>query len=111
MVDPVVEAAPLQRIVEVAGAVGRDDDDGWDVGLERADLGDRHRPLGEQLQEQGLELVVGPVELVDQEQPRARTLRGRYGLEQRAAHERSEEHTSELQSLMRKPYAVFFLEK
>src|SRR3546814_5099308 len=28
-----------------------------------------------------------------------------------AAEERSEEHTSELQSLMRKPYAVFCLEK
>src|SRR3546814_1878602 len=32
-------------------------------------------------------------------------------LEQRPAHERSEEHTSELQSLMRISYAVFCLKK
>ena len=41
VLDPVVEAAPLERVVELAGAVGGEDDDGRDRGLHGAELRDR----------------------------------------------------------------------
>ena len=40
------------------------------IGRDRAELGDRHRRLGEQLEEERLELVVGAVDLVDQQHHR-----------------------------------------
>ena len=43
VVDPVVEAAPLERVVDLAGAVGREDDPRRPLGPDRADL--RHRDL------------------------------------------------------------------
>ena len=67
MVDPVIEAAPLQRVVELAGAVRRDDHGRRRQGADPADLGDRHRELRKDLQEEGLELVVGSVELIDEQ--------------------------------------------
>ena len=67
-----VEAAPLDRIVQVARAVGREHDDRRVRGGDRADLGDRHARLGEQLEQERLEVVVGAVDLVDQEHGRPR---------------------------------------
>jgi hypothetical protein len=83
VLDPVVEAAPLERLVQVARPVGRDDHDRRLLGLDHADLGDRDLELGEELEQEGLELVVGAIELVDQQHrpgPRQR-------LEQRPAQE------------------------
>src|SRR3546814_3381083 len=40
-----------------------------------------------------------------------RDVRGGHGVQYRIRHQRSEEHTSELQSLMRISYAVFCLKK
>src|SRR5690606_9924311 len=37
------------------------------VGGDRADLGDGHLEIGQQLEEEGLELLIGPIQLVDQE--------------------------------------------
>ena len=39
---------------------------------DRPDLGDRHGRLGEQLEQERLEVVVGAVELVDQQDRRTR---------------------------------------
>ena len=65
-----VEAAALQRVVDLAGAVGGDDDDGRRGGADRAELGDRHLVVGEDLEQVGLEGLVGAVEFVDQQHRR-----------------------------------------
>ena len=70
VVDPVVEAAALQGVVQLAGPVGGDHDERSASGGDRAELGNRHLEVGEQLQQKGLELVVSPVELVDQQDQR-----------------------------------------
>ena len=67
VIDPVVEAPALQRVVQLAGPVRRDHDGRRRERLDLADLGDRDRELREDLQQEGLELVVGPVELVDEQ--------------------------------------------
>ena len=73
VVDPVVEAAALERVMKLARAVGRQDDDRRRLGGHGADLGDRDGAVGEHLQQEGLELLVGPVELVhEQHRTRAR---------------------------------------
>ena len=90
--DPVVEATALERVVHVAGAVRRDDHErrapsAWNV----PELRDRHRVVGEDLEQERLELVVGAVDLVDQ-QHRRRHRAERVGLvgdraQQRPLHE------------------------
>ncbi len=70
--DPVVEAAALQRIVQLAGAVGREHHDRTARSLDRADLGNRDLEIREELQEKGLELVVGAIDLVDKQHGVAR---------------------------------------
>src|SRR5688572_27881824 len=66
-VDPVVEAAPLQRVMELAGPVGRDDDGGRLRGGDRPELRHGDRVVGEHLEQEGRELVVAAVELVDEQ--------------------------------------------
>jgi hypothetical protein len=39
-------------------------------GLDRAQFGDRHLEVGQQLQQEGLELLIGAVDLVDQQHRR-----------------------------------------
>ena len=70
VLDPVVQAAPLEGVVDVAGAVGGDDDQRRLDGPEGAELGDGHRVLRQELEEEGLELVVGAVDLVDEQDRR-----------------------------------------
>ena len=72
VVDPVVQAAALDRVVQVARAVGGEHDDRRVRGADRADLGDRHAGLGQQLEQERLEVVVGAVDLVDQQHRRPR---------------------------------------
>ena len=72
VVDPVVEAAALERVVQVAGAVGGEHDDRRERGRDGADLGDGDGRLGQQLEQERLELVVGAVDLVDQQHGRPR---------------------------------------
>src|SRR5207244_1420204 len=66
-VHPVVEAAPLHRVVDLARAVGGDDHDRRLGGAQRADLGNRDLPVRQHLEQVGLEGLVGPVELVDEQ--------------------------------------------
>src|SRR6266852_1677188 len=61
VIDPVVEASPLQRVVQVAGPVRGEDDDRRIVSPPRPEFGNRNRRLGEQLEQERLELVVAPV--------------------------------------------------
>ena len=69
--DPVVEAAALERVVQLAGAVrGEDDHAAGCSARDRADLGDRHLEVGQELEQERLELVVGAVDLVDQQHRR-----------------------------------------
>jgi len=90
VVDPGVQAAALERVVDLAGAVRRDDDDRRMRGADRADLGHRELQLGEHFEQEGLEGLVGPVELVDEQH---RRLRLRERLQQRAL----EQHLARIQ--------------
>ena len=65
--DPVEEAATLERVVQLARPVGGEDDGGPPLGVDRADLGNRDLEVGENLEQERLELLVGAVDLVDQE--------------------------------------------
>ncbi len=65
--------------MEVAGAVRGQHDDRRVLRPLRAELGDRHRRLGEEFEQERLELVVGAVDLVDQQHRRPRA-----GMPQRA---------------------------
>ena len=67
VVDPVVEAAPLERVVQLAGAVGGEHHERRGRGRHRAELGERHLLGRQHLEQERLELVVGPVDLVDQQ--------------------------------------------
>src|SRR6266700_917963 len=80
--DPVVQAAALEGVVQVPGPVrGQHGDRGQGRPL-GAELGNGDRRLGQQLEQEGLELVVGPVHLVDEQHGRAGT-RVQQGGEQR----------------------------
>ena len=68
--DPVEETAPLEGVVELTRPVRRQDDDRAPVRLDRPDLRDRDLEVGEHLEEEGLELVVRAVDLVDEEDDR-----------------------------------------
>src|SRR5205823_9845868 len=70
IVHPVIEATPLQRVMDLAGTVRGDDNDRRMLRVYGADLRDRHLKVGEQLEEVGLERLVGAVELVDQQHRR-----------------------------------------
>ena len=78
-----VEAAALQRVVDLACAVAGDDHDRRLVGLDRAKLGNGDLEVGQHLQQVGLERLVRAIELVDQEHRRALRI-GLERLEQRA---------------------------
>src|SRR5207248_4910756 len=58
VVDPVVQTAALERVVNLARAVGCDDHERRLPGLDGADLGDRDLEVREQLEQEGLELLV-----------------------------------------------------
>ncbi len=67
-----VEAPAAQGVVQVPAVVGGQDHDGWARGHEGSQLRHRDRGLAEELEEQRLELVVRPVDLVDQQHRRPR---------------------------------------
>ena len=68
--DPVVEAAPLERVVDLARAVRGEHDDRRRRRAHGAHLRDRHLEVAQDLQEEGFERLVGAVDLVDQEDRR-----------------------------------------
>jgi hypothetical protein len=61
--------------VHLAGAVGREDDERRHGGANRAELWNRDLKFREQFQEVSLELLVGAVDLVDQQDGRTRSRR------------------------------------
>ncbi len=67
VVEPEVEAAPLQRLGQLARVVRGEDDDRHRRRRDLAQLGDRDLEVGEQLEQHRLELLVGLVDLVDQQ--------------------------------------------
>src|SRR5205807_3248356 len=67
VIDPEIETATLEGIVDLARPVRGDDDGRRLVGLDRADLGNRDLEVGEQLEQEGLELIIGTVDFVDEQ--------------------------------------------
>ena len=72
VVDPVVEAAALDRVVQVARAVGRQHDRPAGASPGSCPARGSSRRLGQQLEQERLEVVVGAVDLVDQQHGRPR---------------------------------------
>ncbi len=68
--DPVEEAAALERVVQLARPVRGEDHVGTLLRLDRAELGDRDLEVRQHLEQERLELLVGAVDLVDQEHDR-----------------------------------------
>src|SRR2546430_422938 len=83
IVDPQVEAASAERVGQLARAVGGEHDVRWVRGLDGPDLRDRHLPIREDLEHEGLQLFVASVDFVDEEDGRLIRLRDR--LQQRTA--------------------------
>src|SRR5262249_12356765 len=70
IVDPVINAAPLQGIVNLTGTIGSDDYDGAVFGPQCADLRDGDLKVGQQFEQKTLELFICPIQLVNQENGR-----------------------------------------
>jgi hypothetical protein len=82
-IDPEIQTAPLERIVQLSRPVRRDDHDRRNLCADRPELGDGDLKIGEELQQEALELLVGAIELVD-EQHRTPRRGAAQCLEQRA---------------------------
>src|SRR4051795_6839769 len=70
IVEPEIEAATLQRLGELAGVVRGEDDDRLGACLDHAQLRDGDLEVGEDLEQHRLELLVGLVDLIDQQDDR-----------------------------------------
>ena len=81
VVDVQEEAATLERLGQLTGVVRREEHQRDLLGRDRAQLGDRHLVVGEDLEQQRLGLDLDAVDLVDQQHDR---VLGPDGLEQRA---------------------------
>ena len=79
-----VQAAPLQRLGQLTGVVRREEHERDLRGRDRAEFGDRHLVVGEDLEQQRLGLDLDTVDLVDEEDDR---VGGGDRLEQRAGQE------------------------
>ena len=75
IVDPVVEAAPFQGVVHLPGAVRGDDHDGRLGGLDGSQFRDRDLEIAQRFQQERLERLIRPVQLVDQQDRRSALLR------------------------------------
>ena len=75
VLNPLIQAAALQRVVHLARAIGREDDQRRLGCPHRAELGNRDLEFREQLEEESFELLVGAIDLVDQQDGRTRAQR------------------------------------
>jgi enoyl-CoA hydratase/carnithine racemase len=75
VIHPMIEAAPLERIMHLAGAVRGDDDNGRRWRLDGAQFRDRGLKIGQDFEQEGLEGLVGAVQFVDQQYGRAGNIR------------------------------------
>src|SRR5579863_7436818 len=71
VVEPQVEAAALQRLGQLTAVVGREQHHRVRLRLDAAKLRDRDLEVRQQLEQHRLELLVGLVDLVDQQDDRA----------------------------------------
>ena len=67
---PVVQAAALQRVVDFPSPVGGNYNDGWVDCLVSTQLWNRDLEVTQHLQQESLELLIGPVQLVDEQDRR-----------------------------------------
>ncbi len=67
IVDKMIQAAALERIVQLANTVGRNNDNGLVLGLHRAHFRYGDLEIGKYFKQKGLELLISPVNLIDQE--------------------------------------------
>ena len=74
MADPVEEAASLERVVQLPRPVRGQDDGRPALRPHGPELGDRDLEVRQHLEQERLELVVGAVDLVDQQHDRVRAL-------------------------------------
>jgi hypothetical protein len=81
VVEPQVQAAALERLGQLARVVRGEQHDRLRAGVDAPELGDRDLEVREQLEQHRLELLVGLVDLVDEQDDR---LVGVYGRHQRA---------------------------
>src|SRR5215210_5924595 len=72
MLDVMVEATTLERVVDLSSTVGGQDGHGRPFGHDRAELGDGDGEVREDLEQERLELVVGAVYLVYEQHGRHR---------------------------------------
>ncbi|ANK72489.1 hypothetical protein FA04_07550 [Ensifer adhaerens] len=79
-----IEAAALQCVMDLAGAIGGDDDNRRFVRPDRTKFRNCHLEIGQNFQQERLEGFICPVELVDQENGRTSRIGGN-GLQNRAA--------------------------
>src|SRR3954454_18327629 len=70
VVEPEIETAALERLGQLARVVRGQQHDRPRAGLEAAELGDRDLEVREQLEQHRLELLVGLVDLVDEQHDR-----------------------------------------
>ena len=70
IIHPVIQAAPLERVVDLAGAVRGDDHDRRMRGAHRAVFRDRDLEIGEDFKQESLEGLVRAIEFVDQQDGR-----------------------------------------
>ncbi len=73
--DPVIEAAPLERVVNFAGAVRGDDDDRRLRRLHGAHFRNGDLEVRQHFEQERLERFIGAVEFVDQQHRRAGRVR------------------------------------
>src|SRR5690606_37027066 len=67
IIHPMIEAPPLQRVMDLARAVGGDDHDGWLLGFDGAKFRHRDLEIGQDFEQKCLKCLVGAVKLVDKE--------------------------------------------
>src|SRR5699024_1411202 len=71
VINPVVQATTLDGVVDFTRAIGGDDDNRALLGANRANLGHGYLKIRQQFQQVGLERLVGPIELVNQQYKQA----------------------------------------
>ena len=92
VLDPLIQAAALQRVVDLARAVGGEDHERRRRRAHGSQFGDRDLELGQQLEQVSLELFVGAIDLVDQQDDRTRAL-GIDRLQQRPLEQKRSRYT------------------
>ncbi len=72
-VDVQEQAPSFERLGQLAGGVGGQQHERCALGLDGAELGHRHREIGQHLQQQTLDLDIGLVGLIDEQDRRVGT--------------------------------------